>query len=650
MIFFAQIVLVNLVFGLMSKLYLGNIIAFNLVICLVFLLFFLRNYQNQSLRFDFSFIFHNKIILFAISIFFGFFLVKAGFNLINPPVCADSLQYHLTFPAAWLRNGNLNNPIVIFGSLPASIELVPLSYYPINAESFFFWLMLPLRNAFLADMGEVPFYFIGILAIYSILRKFSIKKETAVLAGLLWVLIPNLFKQIRTASQIDVICAVLFLVVFNSLLVLKEKWNFRNSILFGISLGLFIGTKALDVFWSVSLIPLFLLFLYRNFKKVNLKNISFSLIIILLMLLLFGGYSYVRTYILTGNPFYPLIINFLGKTIFPGLIDKASYSQLVVRWNEFHLRNMFFGEGLGAQFLLFIFPGSIIPLLFFKSVRKKTREPLLYFLVFFMSAFMLWMYLFFIKAYWIRYIFPYLALGLITAVLFLDKFNWGKKYTTVVGFLAVLSSACELAHSKELIISLLLSFLVFTLFFLFRKNIIAFLGNKFILRFAIIFIAISVVPLYYLNDKYNREELSRYSLLFKGKAPVEKDISLAWIWLNENTGSGKKIAYTGRSEIYPLFGTQIKNDVLYVSLNDKPSLPHYYKDGFYRKERNFNSWKKNLKKQNIDYLFVALPHLINNESSNPEECPIEDKWAKSDPLMFSLVFNNSKAKIYSVKK
>lgn len=648
MIFFAQIVMVNLAFGLLSKLYLGNIIALHLIICLIFLSFFLRNFKAQSLNFDFSFIFKNKIIIFALSIFFGFFIVKTWINLINPPVCADSLQYHLTFPATWLKNGNLNNPIVIFGSLPASIELAPLSYYPINAESFFFWLMLPLRNAFLADLGEVPFYFIGVLAIYSILRKFSIKKETALLTGLLWVLIPNLFKQIRTASQIDVICAALFLLVFNSLLILKEEWNSKNSVLFGISLGIFIGTKALDVFWFVSLLPLVLLFLYRNFKKVNFKNMSLNLILIFSLLLLFGGYSYIRAFVLTKNPFYPLIINFFGKPVFPGLIDKASYSQLVVPWNEFHLRNMFFGEGLGAQFLLFIFPGSIIPLLFFKKFADKIKDKIFYFLVFFIPFFMLWMYLFYIKAYWIRYTFPYLAIGMVVAVVFLDKFNWGKKYITIIGFLAILSSAAELAHRTELIVSFLLSAILLSLFLLLRRIKISSLKRIFCLKSLVVFMVILAGLLYFLNDKYDREEFTRYPISFKGKEAGDKDISLAWVWLNDNTGNGKRIAYTGRSEVYPLFGTRLKNEIFYVSLNDKPSLPHYYPDGFYRREKNFDSWKINLAKQNIDYLFIALPRPINNESADKAEFPIEDAWAISNPEDFQLAFSNSKVRIYKV--
>ena len=66
--------------------------------------------------------------------------------------------------------------------------------------------------------------------------------------------------------------------------------------------------------------------------------------------------------------------------------------------------------------------------------------------------------------------------------------------------------------------------------------------------------------------------------------------------------------------------------------------------------KDFSNWRNNLRRERIDYLFIALPHTINNESGNPNEFPIEDKWAQENPRMFKLVFSNSKARIYSVEK
>jgi hypothetical protein len=154
--------------------------------------------------------------------------------------------------------------------------------------------------------------------------------------------------------------------------------------------------------------------------------------------------------------------------------------------------------------------------------------------------------------------------------------------------------------------------------------------------------------LYFLNAKYDREEFIRYATLFKGRESVQLDIGRAWKWLDEHTAEGKNIAYTGRSEFYPLFGSRLKNNVVYVSLNDKPPLAHYYADGLYRREKNYQYWLNNLTRERMDYLFVALPHKLNNESSDPAKFPIEDDWALQHPESFEPVYRNSLARIYKI--
>ncbi|MEW6009467.1 MAG: hypothetical protein AB1629_07530 [Candidatus Omnitrophota bacterium] len=646
-IFFAEIIFVNLLLGIASGLTAINIIFSHIAIYLAAFLFWRKLDYQPEFNLDLDLIFKNWLILFAFSIFICFFAVKLWINLINPPICPDSLQYHLSFPATWLKNANLFNPIVVFGSRPTSAELSALSYYPINAELYFFWLMAFLRNAFLADAAQAPFYFIGIISLYSVLRKFSLEKSTAILVSLLWALIPNVFKQIRFGSQVDVMCAVFFLIVLNNLLLLYKESDYKRALIFGTSLGLFIGIKALNIFWSASLAPLFIYYLYLQINKKISKSPAVILSIMFLAVVIFGSFSYLRTFILTGNPFYPVRLNLFGKTILPGFIDKMSFSKLFVPWEEFSLKNMFFGEGLGLQFIAFIFPGTFIPFLVYLMRFRKinNQDYLKRLLVFVAPLIMLCLYLFYIKAYWIRYFFPYLGMGLISAAVFLNDFEKGKKYITIFGSIAIFSSAAELAHRKELIISLILSIMLFLFLFAKRKSFSLIIKNQFLKLISISMIII-VGMLILLNADYNKNKFNRYPSLFKGKESGERDIAYAWKWLNENTHKGKRVAYTGRSESYPLFGSFLKNDVYYISLNSKPPIVHYYPDGLYRKERDLKRWLINLKDKKIDYLFIALPYSVSNESSNPKEFPIEDTWAKEHSNIFKLVFVNTKSRIY----
>lgn len=638
--------MVELFLGLLQILYLPNIIFLHLVILLIIYLS-TRRAARFELKFPkVNFIFENKILLFATAIFIGFFIVKLWINLINPPICPESLQYHLSFPATWLKNGNLINPISIFGSLPTSAELTALTYYPMNAELLFFWWMLPLKNAFLADAGQAVFYVLGILAVYSILRKYSIKSDTALFIGFLWALIPNLFKQIINGTQIDVMCAALFLIVLNGLLILNKEFNLKKALIFGVSLGLFIGTKVLNIFWCVALLPLFIYFITNNLKKYSFRSFFHILLLIVGMLFMFGSFSYIRTFILTGNPLYPVTVSIFGKLIFPGIIDKESFSQLFFPWNEFKVKDILFSEGLGGQFLVFILPGTIIPLVAAVFVKRKFQNIAEYFMLFLMPIIMFGIYFFIIKAYWIRYFFPYLGMGLITFAIFLDKFKYGRNYITILGFICIVSSAAELAHRYELVISFVISFLLFVFLLIFRESIMRNLKNylfsKKIIFVGLVFFGI----LFFLNGKYDYEEFKRYPLLSKGKEVGGRFIGFAWDWLNENSGTGKNIAYTGRSEFYPLFGKGLKNNVIYVSINNKPPFAHYYSDGLYRKEKDYKSWVRNLIKEKVDYLFIALPHERNNESGDLNKFPIEDEWAVSHPEYFNLVFSNLQARIY----
>ena len=648
--FLAQIIIVGLILGVLNRFYLLNAaICHLLILSGAFLLAKKRNIFHFY-KVDIAFIFNNKLLLFACSVFIAFFCVKTFLNLITPPICADSLQYHLAFPATWIRNGNINNPFCMFGAVKGvlDLELSSITYYPINAQLFFAWLMLPLRNAFLADIGQAPFYIIGILSIYSILRKYSVDKNTAFFSGLLWVLIPNLFKQIKYGSQIDVICAVLFLIVFNNLLLLKDRLNFKNVLIFGISLGIFIGTKLLNIIWAAALIPIFSYYLMQKYNTASRLGILPVVLTISSTILLFGSYVYLKNFVHTGNPFFPVQIKILGRLIFPGVIDNHSYSTAILGKYAHGVFDVLFREGLGVQFITFVLPGTIMPLVLYLRFKERFKPAWEYILFFCIPLLMLSLYYLFIHAQWTRYIFPYLGMGLIVFVVFLDRLNLGEKYITIFGFIAVVSSAFELAHRNELIISVFISLILFILFLVGKNKILNFYKYAFNFRALFIILIFTGSVLTFLNIRYNKEEFTRYPYIFNKKESWQRDIGYAWAWLDKNAAGGKRVAYVGRTEIYPLFGSGLKNDVIYVPVNKKSVLPYDFTDGLYRKEKNFQDWLDNIKFLKIDFLYIALPQVDNRESDDPNEFPIEDRWAAAHPQLFRQVFKNSLVHIYQV--
>ncbi|MDD5560558.1 MAG: hypothetical protein PHT50_00290 [Candidatus Omnitrophica bacterium] len=653
LLFFAQIVLVELFLGISGRLYFGNVFLLHSVIFIF--AYFSCAYKKDAgfAKPAIGFVLDSNLLILAFSVFFSFFLVKTYVNLITPTQSPGSMQGHLAFPATWIINGNLENPFQIFGSIPilnpAGFETSSFSYYPINAQLFYTWLMLPLRNAFLADAGQAPFYIIGIIAVYSILRKYDVNRKMALLTGFLWALIPNLFKQLKIGSEIDVICAVLFLLVFETLLLLRSKFTFRYAVLFGIATGLLVGTKIINLVWLAAFMPLVCFVIYKGIRNSRLsfgRALCFLGAIIFPVILL-GGYVFIKNYMLLGNPLFPVNLKIFGRTVFAGILGSADYKMQVAPWG-FDLAKIIFKEGLGMQFLGLILPGTFIPLVFCRIIKKDIKDFGGYILLFATPLTMLVLYALSINIYTVRYVFPYLSMGLLTAVIFLARMKWGSRYLTVAGFISIVYASFELANGYELVVSILLSLACFVLLAFYKKQVAGFYeGRKFKWFIICCFLGLSFA-LVFLNAEYDREEFNRYPASFSKKERWQVPIGLAWKALDELTGSGSYVAYTGRQEFYPFYGRGLKNRVKYVSINKKQITPYNHPDGLYRREKSYPAWRENLQKEKTEYLFVAQPFFNNRESEDPAKFPIEDEWAAANPQEFKLVFSNSMAHIYKV--
>jgi hypothetical protein len=365
------------------------------------------------------------------------------------------------------------------------------------------------------------------------------------------------------------------------------------------------------------------------------------------MVVLFGGFMYVKNYISIGNPLFPVDVRIFGKTIFKGLMDNATYRLRIAEGDKFELMKIIFSEGLGVQFLTLILPGTFLTVFLYKYIKSKTSPGAELLLLFITPLVMLIFYSFFINIYTMRYFFPYISLGLLTAIIFVVQLPRGDKYLVWVAFISIVASACELAHRYELILSLLLSILFFTALAFYKRKVAAFYKSQAFNRTVAGALLLVVLFFVYFNNKYSKEEFGRYPIS-SSKKEKNTDIGKSWKWLNNRTKNGASIAYTGRAEFYPLFGTQLKNKVEYISINEKETTAYNKPDGLFRRKKDFSAWIENLKKKKIEYLFIALPFFINRESEDPTKFPIEDEWASGHPELFKLVFENPVARIYSV--
>lgn len=644
-LYFAQIVFTELTLGFFGALYIRNIILINLFI---FFVIYIATLNKDFLKYPvlkdtWETFLSNRLALFLFAIILSFGLNKIFINLINPPFGWDSLNYHFVFPVEWLKHGNLHNPITISDEPSAS-------YYPINGSLFFFWLMFPLRNVFAADLGQVPFFIAAFLAVYGIARKIGLDRLFSFYAASLFFITPNFFKQLSFA-YVDVMVAALFLVCVNFILSLNKSFSRTNVLVYSLSLGLLLGTKTVALPYSVLL---FVPFVYLAIKN---KKRAYLAIILLFAVVVFGGYSYIRNFFITGNPLYPLNFKIFGKVIFKGVIDTSMYGAHF-KIEDYSLAKLLFHEGLGIQGTIFVLPAVFLalPAAFFKK-RKIPDFILAYFLL--LPIFIFLAYRFIIPLANTRYLYPLLGIGIILG--FYTAQNLGIPRIVTKGLTAIcaIASMTELAKRNELVTSIVLTLLLFSLLPLLIKYARLLRSLVFISLFS----ALIICSLVRLEKDYLKNEYQRYSKMVKYSG-FWPDAAAAWNWLNKNT-KGDNIAYIGRPVPFPLYGTNFKNNVYYVSVNKtEPAKLHYFKDssyswgydflsvhksleekGNYRSDADYSVWVNNLVSRNTDFLFVYSLH-----QTKEIIFPLEDFWAKANQEKFVPVFTNQTMHIYKIKK
>ena len=170
---------------------------------------------------------------------------------------------------------------------------------------------------------------------------------------------------------------------------------------------------------------------------------------------------------------------------------------------------------------------------------------------------------------------------------------------------------------------------------------------------------------------------------------LRSDLVYGWRWANEHIVDGT-IANTGNNVPYPLFGEHLTNRVYYVNIDrhrdwrfhdyerahrhhqaddPEPAQPLATPSGLLLPiERSRTSqidavrpryerwsglrdaWIDNLKARGVNWLFVTVlsPYEMDDNWHDPRGFPIEAAWARADSAAFTLVFNNSRVRIFAV--
>jgi hypothetical protein len=222
-------------------------------------------------------------------------VVLALILALAPPVNTDALVYHLAIPKAYLENhGIINLPNNMYSFFPLLFEMVFLFAMTFGVESL--PALCGLGMAFLLLMG---------LGVY--FRQY-LSPRLAWFVPVLFFSTPTFF-EISASAYIDLALAGFIFFTFYA----WDRWRETRLPFWFFYMTLFAGAAWATKLTGLIVLPLVVLGIALEGKKDNnparvLKHILiFSGIVFLFM-----APWWIRNYLYSGNPFLPLLMQFLG--------------------------------------------------------------------------------------------------------------------------------------------------------------------------------------------------------------------------------------------------------------------------------------------------------------------------------------------------
>jgi hypothetical protein len=302
--------------------------------------FYLKNIRKINLR-------KNYILLLIL-----LFVLISFLRLMTPEVAEDG--YHTDLPHLYLTTHTTIH------ETKDPLHVIP---YPQLAEMIYV-IPLYLGDKEATRFIHFGFYLLIILLLFRIgkLKQFSFTQ----FAPLLFASAPVVVRY-ASSQYIDFFMNFSFVL---ALVLLKEKSSKRESILSGIILGAAFSIKL----WTLVYLPVVLLYQIFIKRKQKVSQIIQSLIIFSFSALLTPLLWYIRDFIITGNPLYPLFakIDYLEK----GGFSQPAPSYFTFNWDMFTYPNM---SSLSPLFFL----GIIFFIFNFKTAFKLVKSsPLFIFFIF----------------------------------------------------------------------------------------------------------------------------------------------------------------------------------------------------------------------------------------------------------------------------
>lgn len=221
-----------------------------------------------------------------------------------PPYYGDEMAYHYIPPQVLLDLANVHYTGGLYADLPRNLNL--------------FWeIIFSLTNTY----SVARLFHFTILATALIFTYHSLKNKFGMLVGVLFVFfflsLPQDIVLTSTLGYIDVGAYSFLLVAVIFVLKFINDEKIENLYLSSIFWGLMLGTKYTGISNFVAFLAVLAVIFFIKRSQFN-KYLTFkNILFVLSLFIFFGGYWYIKNFILYGNPIFPFIFNCWGVHVEP---------------------------------------------------------------------------------------------------------------------------------------------------------------------------------------------------------------------------------------------------------------------------------------------------------------------------------------------
>ena len=600
-----------------------------------------------------------------------------GFAMTHAPLTLyDSLSYHLYFPARWLQDARLSIIATPFSD-PAQ------AYAPGNGELFLLWLMLPFHGDLVARVGQLPFTVLGALVLFALARRSGARTEHAIYAPAFYLLARPVVEQ-SAGANVDLICSAMFLSSLYLGIVAVDRDETGDWLLWGVSLGLYAGTKYLALVY----LPVLLMLPF-------VRGIRPRAVWALPGLIAFAAPWYVRNWLIAGSPIYPASLSLAGFTLARGAFGRGAMVNTVFHVTDSGLLRVILAHAFGTALFIVWAPlaagGAVM------IAMKRRWWP---------AAWLALTPVLMVMLFWFgspvnidsRFLLAAVCTAMLPLVHLFGRHRATNALTHVVfgGAIAwvFIGKPVEIPATVPWFMGgwLTLSGLLdprFVSWFVALAMIMAlafrFMGSRVqsVVPAAGLVCGAAAAGLAIGAERWCAPYTCDY--LQTTLPDIRANYLYGWRWMDEHVAHAT-VAYTGINLPYPLIGKQLTNRVYYVNIDEHRGWRfHDYarnrrriplEDGplarasgelqpaterdraagealrprYERMSGSRQAWVGNLKALGVDRLFVAAlsAYEIDEQWHNAGGFPIEDEWARSDPDAFQLTYENPQVRIYSI--